>query len=462
MFGGVERNHYICNGGYSNRRCINHGKAMKFYDREKETEALRRIERLSAEYAQMTVITGRRRIGKTTLVKHACGGIPTVYFFVGRKSESLLCRELCEIVERELGVDLGDFSSFGRLFSALMRLSADRNFTLVLDEFQNFRYASESVFSDIQNAWDAMKDNSRINLILCGSVYSMMAKIFDDRREPLYGRATNRLRLRPFSTTVLKEILHDCNPEHNADDLLTFYMITGGVAKYVEQFVSHHTLTKEAMIDEVFSVESYFVPEGSEMLSDEFGREYGNYFSIISAVANGETTRGAIKSYTGIETGGYLDRLEKNYDILQRRRPYLAAEGGKNVSYSIRDNFLLFWFRFVYKYRSAIEIGNTEYVRERVMADYDTFSGYVLERYFRQKYAETGMYDIVTNYWGRNGENEIDLVAVNEADRETVIGEVKRNRERISLPVLREKARGIMQRRPSQRYVFVALSPEDM
>lgn len=435
---------------------------MKFYDREKETEALRRIERLSAECAQMTVITGRRRIGKTTLVKHACGSIPAIYFFVGRKSESLLCKELCEIVAHELGVDLGDFNSFARLFSALMRLSAARNYTLIFDEFQNFRYANESIFSDIQNVWDSMKDQSHINLILCGSVYSMMAKIFDDKHEPLYGRATNRLRIRPFPIAVLKEILHDYNPGYGADDLLTFYMITGGVAKYVEQLVSHHALTKEAMIAEVFSVESYFVPEGNEMLSDEFGREYGNYFSIISAVAGGETTRGAIKSYTGIEAGGYLDKLEKNYDILQRRRPYLAAEGGKNVVYSIRDNFLLFWFRFVYKYRSAIEIGNTEYVREKVVADYATFSGYILERYFRQKYAETGMYNIVTNYWDRNGENEIDLVAVNEADLETVIGEVKRNKERISLSILKNKAHNIMQLRPRQTYSFVALSLEDM
>ena len=187
-----------------------------------------------------------------------------------------------------------------------------------------------------------------------------------------------------------------------------------------------------------------------------------HYFSIISAVAGGETTRGAIKSYTGIEAGGYLDKLEKNYDILQRRRPYLAAEGGKNVVYSIRDNFLLFWFRFVYKYRSAIEIGNTEYVREKVVADYATFSGYILERYFRQKYAETGMYNIVTNYWDRNGENDIDLVAVNEADLETVIGEVKRNKECISLSILKNKAHNIMQLRPRQTYSFVALSLEDM
>ena len=150
---------------------------MKFYDREKETQALERIEKLSAQYAQMTVITGRRRIGKTTLVRQACRNIPTVYFFVGRKSEGLLCRELTDIVREVMNIDLGDFVSFGRLFTALLRLSQTRNFTLILDEFQNFRYVGDYVFTDIQNAWDEGKDLSHMNLILCGSVYSMMTRI---------------------------------------------------------------------------------------------------------------------------------------------------------------------------------------------------------------------------------------------------------------------------------------------
>ena len=204
---------------------------MKFYDREKETQALERIEKLSAQYAQMTVITGRRRIGKTTLVRQACRNIPTVYFFVGRKSEGLLCRELTDIVREVMNIDLGDFVSFGRLFTALLRLSQTRNFTLILDEFQNFRYVGDYVFTDIQNAWDEGKDLSHMNLILCGSVYSMMTRIFDDKREPLYGRATNRLKVRPFPTAVLKEILPDFNPHYEPDDLLALYMLTGGVAK---------------------------------------------------------------------------------------------------------------------------------------------------------------------------------------------------------------------------------------
>ncbi len=435
---------------------------MKFYDRKLETKTLRQIEKMSQEYAQMTVLTGRRRIGKTTLIKHALDPDKTIYFFVARKSEVLLCQELAETVRDRTGEDLGEFTSMARLLAAIMNLSKRRNFTLVLDEFQNFKYVNEAVFSDLQNIWDSNKEESRINLVVCGSLYSMMTKIFDDRKEPLYGRATSRMRLRAFPLSTLQEILADNNPDFSNEDLLALYMVTGGVAKYVEQLVMKKAFTKEAIIDAVLSYGSYFIEEGKDLLSDEFGKDYGNYFSIMSAIASGFNERGEIKSYTGIEAGGYLDKLEKTYDLLYRYRPYLSSEKSQNMKYGIKDNFLNFWFRFIYKYRSAVEIGNLKYVKEKVMADYDTFSGWVLERYFRQKYRETGMFNVVTNYWEKGGRNEIDLVAVNEAEREIVIGEVKRNPKRIDLHGLEEKARNILEKRKGWKIQFAAHSIEDM
>lgn len=435
---------------------------MKFYDREIETETLRRIETTSREYAQMTVITGRRRIGKTTLIKHAYEGKEMIYFFVARKSEALLCQELTDTIRDVLGEDLGDFSSMARLFAAIMQIARRRHFTLVFDEFQNFKYVNESFFSDMQNIWDSNKDEARINLIVCGSLYSMMTKIFDDRKEPLYGRATSRIRLREFPLATLREIMLDNNPDYAPDDLLALYMMTGGVAKYVEQLHMAGAFTKDGIIDTVLSFGSYFIDEGKELLSDEFGKDYGNYFSILSAIADGFNERGEIKSYTGIEAGGYLDKLEKTYDLVYRYRPYLATENSRNVRYGIKDNFLNFWFRFIYKYRSAVEIGNLDYVRAKVSADYSTYSGWILERYFRQRYRESGLYNLVTNYWEKDGSNEIDLIAVNDADREIVIGEVKRNPRRIDLHGLEEKSRNIVSRRKGWHVEYVALSLEDM
>lgn len=435
---------------------------MKFYDREIETETLRRIEATSREYAQMTVITGRRRIGKTTLIKHAYANSEMIYFFVARKSEALLCRELSDTIQNALGEDLGDFVNMSRLFAAIMQIAKRRHFTLVFDEFQNFKYVNEAFFSEMQNIWDSNKEEARINLIVCGSLYSMMTKIFDDRKEPLHGRATSRIRLREFPLSTLREIMRDNNPDYTPDDLLTMYMITGGVAKYVEQLLMQKAFTKEKIIASVLSYGSYFIDEGKELLSDEFGKDYGNYFSILSAIAAGHNERGDIKSYTGVEAGGYLDKLENTYDLVYRYRPYLAAETSRNVRFGIKDNFLNFWFRFIYKYRSAVEIGNLDYVREKVLADFSTYSGWILERYFRQMYRETGLYNIVTNYWEKDGSNEIDLIAVNEADHEIVIGEVKRNPHRIDLHGLEDKSKKIAAKRKGWHIEYAALSLEDM
>lgn len=436
---------------------------MKFYDRTKELEALRKIEQLSATSAQMTVMTGRRRIGKTTLIKTAFTEIPFVYFFVGKKSETLLCSELAEIIRETLGEDLGDFSSFPRLLGAILSIAKRRNFTLVFDEFQNIAYTRPSIFSDIQDVWDSNKGESHINLVICGSLYSKMKQIFEDKEEPLYGRATARFKIRPFDIATLKTILADHNPGYTAEDLLCLYMVKGGVAKYVEQLMTRGAVTKDGIIRDVFSLGSYFLGEGQEMLRDEFGKDYGNYFSILSALSSGETSRGDVKSYTGLEAGGYLDRLEKDYDIVSRRRPYLAGENTKNVEYVIADNFLNFWFRFIYRYRSAVEVGNLEWLQQKVLADYESYSGPILERFFRQVYAETGLYNTVTNYWRKkDGKDEIDLIAVNDTEKSIVIGEIKRNPEKIDLHVLEKKAVSIVAHHKKWSVSYIGLSMKDM
>lgn len=435
---------------------------MKFYDREKESEALSRIESISKDFAQMTVITGRRRIGKTALIKHYPKNIPFIYFFIGRKSEAMLCQELAEIVNETLGEELGDFASLSKLFAAIMSLSKRKNFTLVFDEFQNISSINPSFFSDIQNIWDSRKDESQLNLILCGSIYSMMRKIFDDKHEPLFGRATHKIRIEPFTINTLKNILSEYNPDFKPDDLLAFYMISGGVAKYVEQLVMQSAFTKDTILDTITQTGSYFIDEGRDVLSEEFGKEYSNYFSVMAAIASGKTTRGEITSHIGLESGGYLDKLEKEYNLISRQRPYLQGENTRNVRYFINDNFLNFWFRFIYKYRSAIEIGNSDYVRNKIAADYETYSGFILERYFRQTYKESGLYNIVSNYWNRSGKDEIDLIAVNQNDKQIVIAECKRNRQRIDLETLKEKSATILDAHKKWDVQFIGLSLDDM
>jgi len=317
---------------------------MKFYNREKELVLLDKIEKLSRRTAQMTFVVGRRRIGKTSLLVKATESTETLYFFIAKKSEVLLCSEFVEQIQQKLNIPFfGEIKTFRELFGFLMELSKTRPFTLIIDEFQEFYSVNPAVFSDMQNIWDSNKQQSKLNLILCGSVYSMMTKIFENSKEPLFGRATQRLHLKAFDIATLKEILNDYNPGYTNEDLLAFYLFTGGVAKYVELLVQAEAFSFETMLDEILSENSLFLEEGKNVLIDEFGKDYGNYFSILSLIASGKTARVDIESIMETQTGGFLDRLENEYGLIKKVRPILAKPGSRTVKYRIEDNFLKFW-----------------------------------------------------------------------------------------------------------------------
>ena len=205
---------------------------MKFYNREKELKQLADIVNESRVEARMTVITGRRRIGKTELAMH-CGDENILYFFVARKTERLLCQDFAHEVEEKFGIPVGWPDSFAALFRFVMKLSQTKQFTLIIDEFQEFVRINPAVFSEIQREWDLNKRDSKLNLIISGSVFTLMKRIFEDYKEPLFGRANNQIHMRPFSTDVIKSILKDHNKEYTNEDLLALFTITGGVPWYV-------------------------------------------------------------------------------------------------------------------------------------------------------------------------------------------------------------------------------------
>ena len=152
---------------------------MKFYNREKELKNLRDIELSSKISSKMTVIVGRRRIGKTKLIQEAYK--EKVYLFVSKKNEALLCEEFISIIQNNLDVKVfGQITKFKDLFEYLMELAKTQEFTLVIDEFQEFLQVNDTIYSDMQNIWDSYKDNSKMNLVLRGSIYSLMKKILEE------------------------------------------------------------------------------------------------------------------------------------------------------------------------------------------------------------------------------------------------------------------------------------------
>jgi len=434
---------------------------MKFYNREKELKNLKKIEQASKKSSKMTIIIGRRRIGKTTLIKEAYP--QKLYLFISKKNEALLCEEFIKIVELQLEVKIfGEIRKFRELFEYLMELSTKRAFTLIIDEFQEFLSINKSLYSDMQNIWDSYKDRSQMNLVLSGSIYSLMKRIFEDRKEPLFGRANNKMELKAFSVVTLKEILEDYSPNYTNDDLLSFYILTGGVAKYVEIFVDAEAFTLEEQLDLIFDDYSLFLDEGKNLLIEEFGKEYTTYFSILSLISSSKTSRTEMESILERNIGGYLDKLEVEYSIIKKVKPIFAKEGSRTVKYEIIDNFFNFWFRFIYKYRSAIELENYDYVKSIVRRDYETYSGLFLERYFQEKLRLSYEYSAIGNYWERGNQNEIDIVAINEDEKRMLIGEVKRNPKKIDLYKVEQKSLKLIAKYKKYSINYKGFSLEDM
>ncbi len=434
---------------------------MKFYNRAKELKNLRDIQKSSLSSSKMTVIVGRRRIGKTKLIKEAYKD--KVYFFVSKKDEALLSSEFVEITQSALGIKiLGEFKNFKNLFEYLMQISQETSFTLIIDEFQEFLQINSSIYSDMQNIWDEYKDKTKMNLVLSGSIYSLMKKIFEDKKEPLFGRADNKIHLKSFTIDTLKEILQENYPNFSNEDLLSFYILTGGVAKYVEIFVEKEAFNLDKQLDVIFDEFSLFLEEGKNLLIEEFGKEYTTYFSILSLIASLKTSRSEIESILGRNIGGYLEKLEKDYTIIKKIKPIFAKENGRRVKYEIIDNYFNFWFRFIYKYKSAIEIENFEYVKSIVKRDFSVYSGKFLEKYFCEKLKLEKKYSQIGTYWERANQNEIDIIALNDLDKKVLIAEVKLNPKKNDLEVLKQKAKKLESKFKAYDIEYLGYSLKDM
>jgi len=436
---------------------------MRFYDRSEELNLLHTIAQRSKAHAEFTLLSGRRRIGKTALLSEAFRDTTHLYLFVSRKSERLLCAEYQQAAFEELGLQIyGSITSFKELFEQLMRFSQDRPLTLIIDEFQDFERANPAIFSDIQDVWDHYKEKAKINLVVSGSLYSLLVRIFENEKEPLFGRLTNKIVLQPFSTETVKKILADNNPRYLQEDLLCLYMLTGGVPKYLSLLMDAGAATKDAMLSYACGMGSPFLTDGKEVLVSEFGKDYGTYFSILQLIASGKTAQPAIDSIIGKTTGAYLRNLEQDYSLISKRQPMFAKPGSRAVRWRIRDCYLRFWFAFVYANQSLVETGRYDLLCELAERGYESFTGLTLEDYYRAKYQEEGRFTQVGSYWDKKSENEIDLIALNTLDKEAVIAEIKRNSAKISLKGLQTKAQTLESELKHYTLQFAALSLADM
>ncbi len=438
---------------------------MEFYDREKERKILREKWAETTERGCLTVLIGRRRIGKTTLLTKSAEDTsqPMLYLYVSKDNERVLTGKFQEIAEQSLGLQIyGRLETFAQFFEQLLRYGEQNHFTLVFDEFQNFLKVNPAIPSHIQNLWDRYHEKAKVNMLACGSIYSMMRKIFDNEDEPLYGRQDCRLNMQPFRVGVLKQILRDHNPNYSSEDLLCLYTLTGGVAKYVAWLMDAKATTKLKMLRWVTKIGSPYLSEGTELIMSEFGKDYSNYLSILQLIASGLTMQSEIDGVIGKNTGAYLESLEKDYGYIRRTQPLFSKPGNRNSRWQLDDCFLRFWFRFILRNQSLVEMERHDLLLEIVERDYEQYTGLVLEQYFRQKWMEEERVTSVGNYWDRKGQNEIDLIALNDIDKTAIVAEIKRQRKKFNPAELASKAATLNKELSKYNVTQIGLSMDDM
>lgn len=439
----------------------------KFVNRVNELDALEKQYKLSD--SSLVIVYGRRRVGKTALIneflkRHS----DTMYFLATEESEAqnlnYFKMQVAEFTNNELlksaNVD------WLTVFRILTEYKTDSKKIIVMDEFQYIGQSNSSFPSILQKIWDTILSKSNIMLILCGSLISLMKSQTLDYSSPLYGRRTAQIRLKqiPF------QHYHEFYEGKTNKDLLPFYAITGGVPKYIETFQSYEDIYT-AINENVLNPQSFLYEEPNLLLQKEVS-EIGSYFSVIKAIAMGNHKLSDIASALGLKQTGLTKYLKvlMDLDLIEREVPITEMVPGKSKSglYRITDNFIAFWFKFVYPYRAYLEKGERDYVLSQIKKGFvQNYASFVYEDVCREKMwtlsAENTWdfkFDRVGRYWGSKA-GEVDIVAIDTVGKNLVIGECNYTASPKGLSILhdlQEKAKGISKLTGIQNVNYVIFS----
>ena len=390
---------------------------MRFFDRDEETSMIR--DGMSRDHC-FFVITGRRRIGKTRLIREALKGPDLLEFFIPRKRLSLALDQLSRSLREQTGYS-PTFGSLEEFFEYLFRLDGK---IIFFDELSNLKFVDEGSFSDLQMLIDRYKDDRRLRLIVDGSHVGLMKKIFEDRKEPLFGRSTQLLELRPLPWKDSVNILIDSG--FTFRDAMEAYSLVGGVPRYLE--LIRYMKNIGEIRKRIFSPGSIFLPEGENVLIQEFGNSWDTYFSILEVISRGKFGPTIIADQLAMEVQmlpKYINNL-MDMRLVRRDRPIFGKE--KHVRYVIDDPFFQFWFSVCYPKMELLKNGIAK-------IDKNTFFdaiGRGIEKVIRTFLEENGSIPFVQDgsgsWWDRSG-NEVDSLFYSRRKKALVVGEIKwRNR----------------------------------
>ncbi|MDI6738465.1 MAG: ATP-binding protein [Nanoarchaeota archaeon] len=403
---------------------------MDFINRKEETAQLEEYSRLSKKGLFTAAISGLRRVGKTTLIREFIRGKNALYFFVyeSKTSASLLAEFEDELRKCGIITDIEKIGNWGMFFEILFKRC--RGYILIFDEFQNFFSVDKSVFSVMQRYCDEYKETP-LNIIILGSLVGLFKKIFEDRKKPLYGRITAKLKLEPFT---LRHSLEAAKFLKYADfeEALKLYFLFGGFPKYyacMEQFELFNKELTEVIGYLFMQKNAPLENEVQDILKQEFGKRSALYYSILHAIASGKTKLAEIADATHMKSSSitrHVGELEERFELIKSAAP---IGNKKNRRYFITHPLILFWFKFVYGKFSEYSIVDLGHIIASLKQDINAFYGKRFEAVCREFLLELNKSNClpfrlahINNWWGSANEEgqrkeiEIDFVADNNED----------------------------------------------
>lgn len=428
---------------------------MRFIGRQAE------LNKLNAEFdrgGSFVVIYGRRRVGKTTLIKEFLKDKSAFYFLATEELESQSMKRLAGVIARTTQNPLlrkAVFTDWLDLFQVAADYRPGKKKILVIDEFPYLVKTNPAFPSVLQNAWDEILKDSGVMLILSGSLIGMMQRYALSYDSPLYGRRTAQIRLLPLPFTDVYAA-----QELPFDKAVEQYAVTGGVPKYLEFFEDGRTL-EEQLKDTVLSKSGFLYEEPNFLLKSESVTAV-NYFSIIKVIADGNHKLSKIAGALGQETSGLTQYLATLTDLgfVEKRTPITEKnpERSRKGLYFIADNFIRFWFRYVYPFKGELELDNTQIVLEEIHKDFiEKFVAFAYEDICKDIFAalcKNGTISFAPSrigaYWLNDfaGDTEIDVMAVDHQNKHLFAGECKYHTKPVDVNVyfaLKEKVANAME-----------------
>jgi len=412
----------------------------KFIGRESE---LKTLDREFNRESGFVVIYGRRRVGKTTLIKEFIKNKDGMYFLATEEMEignmKRFTNTLAEYTRQDY-LKNANFSDWEEVFKMFAAYKPETKKILVIDEFQYLVNVNSAFATLFQRIWDEILKDKNVMLILCGSLISMMTTHVLSYNSPLYGRRTAQIRLSPLKfTDILKAGL-----DKSFEQLVEIYSVTGGVPKYFDFFDNELTLM-ENIEREVLQKGGFLYEEPIFLLEKEV-KGIVSYFSIMKNIATGCHKVSQLASILQMPSNAlspYLKTL-MDLDLVEKKIPVTEKhpEKSRKGLYFVNDHFIEFWFRFVHAYQGELEFENTEYVIGKIKKSFiEKHVSFVYEDICRELLSmlcKEGKIDFIPNkigsYW--SGNIEIDVVALDEERKRVLFGECKYHTQPVDVDAL--------------------------